>query len=152
LRCAGFGSKELLLRENTSFQECDDEAVHLRVSDTTASPLHQAMMADVIETSLDVPFDGPWVWKPYLRPVISLHVLREKQLAQFLQRSVNSAPRTKAVRARKKVRLEHRLQDILHRCLNYPVSHGRNFEGTKLPRLAWFRNEHSTNGARPIYT
>ena len=130
---AGIATDECAVRENACLEECDDQAVHLRVSDPAAYPIHQAMVADVVEAPFDVSLHDPLVWEP--RFPTFLEILGSQQHPKMLQRSVDRLSRSEAVRDGEEVRLEHRLQDVLQCCLNHPVFRGGNSQGAKLPAL-----------------
>ena len=55
-----------------------------------------------------------------------------------------------AIRDGEEIRLEYRLKDVLECCLNYPVLHGGNPQGAKLPWCADLRDEHSPHRRWPV--
>jgi hypothetical protein len=61
---AGIATEEGALRENAGVEERDEQAVHLGVGDPAAYPLHQTMVVDVVEASLDISLDDPLVREP----------------------------------------------------------------------------------------
>jgi hypothetical protein len=149
LRCAGGRPRQLLLGQDAGLQEGDEQPVHLQVGDPPANSIHQGMMVDVVEASFDVPLDGPLVWErsscfPPFLPGPQEHT-------QSLERPMDRLPWAKAVRDGKEIRLEDRLQDVLHGCLNDPVPHGGDSQGAKLPRLPWLRDPHSSHRHRPVH-
>jgi hypothetical protein len=62
LRDAAIAPDEIAFREDAGLEKCDDQAIHLRVVDPTAEAIHQAVMADVVEASLDVSLHHPLIW------------------------------------------------------------------------------------------
>jgi len=97
-------------------------------------PLHQLVVIDVIETALDIPLDDPLVGCP-LASAIFCRRSRTHAHADMLQGAVAASSGPKPVRHMPEASLEDRLQDILDRALNYAVTHGRDTEGSELPRL-----------------
>jgi hypothetical protein len=55
LRRASVTAHEVTFGEDACLEECNDQAVHLRIIDTSANSLHQAVMRDVVETPLISP-------------------------------------------------------------------------------------------------
>ena len=97
-------------------------------------PLHQLLVIDVVEAALDISFDDPLVGRP-LTPAIFCRRSRSHAHADMLQGAVAASPGSKPVRHMPEASLEDRPQDILDRALNYAVTHGRDTEGSELPRL-----------------
>jgi hypothetical protein len=148
LRRAGVAAEERALRENAGLEESDDQAVRLRVRDPPAHPLHQTVMVDVVEASLDVSLDDPLVREPTLRA--RLDGLGTKEQSKVLQRPVDRLAGPEAVRDGEEIRLEHGLQDVLECCLNDPILHRGNPQGAKLPWRAEFRDEHPPHRRWPV--
>src|SRR5262245_15686578 len=63
---------------------------------------------------------------------------------------MSALARPEAMRGRIEVRLEHRLEDVLQRCLHDPVAHRWDAEAAKLPRLSRFGDLHTSNWTRPV--
>ena len=79
------------------------------------------------------------------------HVMvRLAQLAQGLLRHQRAPPEPVAVRARKKIRLEDRIQHELRRHLHHPVSDRRNAQWSLLS--IGLRNVPAQGRARPVLT
>ena len=86
---------------------------HPSVRDASLDELHQLASRDASEVVADVGVQ---------HVVAALRTL----LAQGLERHRRAAPWPEAVRARKEIRLENRLQHQLRRHLHHPVSHRRD--------------------------
>src|ERR1700680_1514751 len=70
LRRPGIGAPELLLCQDSGFQELHQQSIHRPVGTVPPDPLHQQMMVDVIETALDIALDDPLI-----RDLVTLAVL-----------------------------------------------------------------------------
>jgi hypothetical protein len=99
LRCAGIAKKRTL--PSPGLEERDDEPVHLRIGDPAAHPLHQTMMADVVEASLDVSLDDPLIREPWF---LTLLVRLGTVATEDVPTPVNRLARSKAIRNRIEVR------------------------------------------------
>ena len=64
LRRAGITAEKGSLRQDAGLQERHDQPVHLGVANPSANQIHQAMMADVVEASLDISLHDPLVREP----------------------------------------------------------------------------------------
>ena len=53
LRRPGIGAPELLLCQGSGFQELHQQSIHRPVGTVPPDPLHQQMMVDVIEASIN---------------------------------------------------------------------------------------------------
>jgi len=140
-------SSSTFLASRGQDQICTQSA-DLRITNPTTQPHHQRVMVDVVEARLDVALDGPLVRESAFCFRSSLAGTQEA--SKMLQRSVSASARPEAVRGRIEVRLEHRLEDVLQRCLHDPVSHRRDAEAAKLPRLPHLRDHHSSDRAGPV--
>src|SRR5262249_4954599 len=103
----------------------------------------------VIQATFDVSLNGPLVRKPAFGPCARAKLNWVQQLFEVLKRSVYGLSGSEPIRDGIKIRLEHRLKDVLHRGLDYPVIHSGNPQGTKLPWLPRLRDEYSTCRFRP---
>jgi hypothetical protein len=104
-------------------------------------------MVDMIEAALDVTFDGP----RERQPLGSLPTVRNapaQSHLQICQSAVHAFAGPEAIGDGVEPRLEDRLQDVLHRCLDDPVFHGRNAQGSETPWFARLGDEHSSHRAR----
>ena len=128
---AGFARKNCSSARTPALRNATTSRFTFASADAAANPDHQRVMVDVVEACLDVPFDGPLVREP----AFGFRPARPSDAGAFevLQRSVDRLARPEAVRDGIEIRLENRLQDVLHRCLYDPVFHGGNAEGAKLP-------------------
>jgi hypothetical protein len=149
LGSAGICAGELIFRKNAGSQESSDESIHLRVSDAPAQPAHQLMVIDVIEAPLDVPLNGPLIREPVLA-FTRADGPRPQEHPKMLEGAVDSSAGAKAVRDRKEVCLEDRLQNALQRCLHDPIGDGGNAEGPILPGGTRLRDQHPSHGARSV--
>jgi hypothetical protein len=67
---SGIAAHEVAFAHDASLKECDDQPIDLRVGDPSAYSVHQTMMVDVIEASLDVSLDDPLIRQPWLPTVL----------------------------------------------------------------------------------
>ena len=148
LGSSGVRPEELLFGEDAGTEESCDQSRHLAVPDAPAEPVHERMVPDMIETSLDVSLDGPLIREPMLDPASVTHGSGAQQHPQMLQRSVDSAPGAEAVRDGEEVRLENRLQDALQRCLHDAIFDGGDAQGTVSPWSACLGDSHPPDRAR----
>ena len=128
------------IRQNSGLQELRDQPHHLAICDTGANPLHQLVVIDVVEAALDISFDDPLVGQP-LTPAIFCRCPRSHAHSDMLQGAVSASSGPEPVRHMPEASLEDRLQDILDRALNYAITHGRDTEGSELPRLTRLRDQ-----------
>ena len=107
LRGAGLGAHERTFGQNTRLQECSHESRHTPVRDTPPKACHDAVVIDVVEATLDVPFNDPLIWRT--GPIgFGLLTDRADRVPDMLQ-SITTCPfRAKAVRDGQEPRLEDR--------------------------------------------
>jgi hypothetical protein len=117
------GTADGLFGEDTCREEGRDQTQDPLVPDSSAHPVHQGPVVDLVEARRDVRFEHPLV-----RPIGRCEV------EDLGDRVLRPAPRPEAVRGRRKVRLEDRLEHQLERRLHNPVGGRRYPEATDLAR------------------
>jgi hypothetical protein len=140
LRSAFVCRQHEAVRQNSNLQELRDQPRDLTIGDASANPLHQLVVIDVVEAALDVSFDDPLVGCP-LASAIFCRCSRTHTHADMLQGAMAAPSGPKPVSHMPEASLEDRLQDILDRALNYAITHGRDTEGSELPRLTRLRDQ-----------
>ena len=122
LRGAGLAAPDrAVLGEDPGDQERLDQTQHALVRDSSAHPIHQRRVRDLIEARGDVALQHPLVGE-------------SAEVVNLLDRVLRSAHRAEAVAARLEVRLEDRLEDQLEAGLHDTVARGRNPQPPQLAR------------------
>ena len=134
LRRSVVRAQELILRQDTGFQEPSDQSDHLPVDHTLAQSIEEMMMAQIVETALDVTFYNPAVWQPAPMPVL-VSLTRLDGKANTLQGAVDAPPGSKPVGDIPELRLEDRLQEQFDRALDDAIFDCGNAQGSE---LSWF--------------
>jgi hypothetical protein len=110
---------DAILTENASSQERRHQPQDAPVSDPSAHPAHKSPVVDLIEAGADVRVHHPLIGAAGEEVDLSYCVL-------------GSSPGPKAIRARRKVRLEDRLEHELERSLHHPIPDGRDAKAAAL--------------------
>jgi hypothetical protein len=126
--------KDDTVRQDPGFQELAEQPRHLDITDARTYTLHQFVVIDVVETALDVAFDDPGIRRPLASAIFGF-CSRSHAHADMLQGAVAPPTGSEPVGDVPEIRLEDRLQKILHRALYDAVTHGRNAQGAEFP---WF--------------
>ena len=143
LRRPGISSEELILRQNAGFQELHEQSIHLAIPAVPTHPVHQQMVIDMIEATLDVAFDHPLVRGIVTFAVRVVPSSRSHCHPNMLQSAVTSSTRSKTVRDVPEPRFDYRLQKLFDRALHHAVGDRRNPQRSELPRFAYLGNELS---------
>jgi hypothetical protein len=99
-----------------------------------AQSIEEMMMAQIVETALDVTFYNPAVWQPAPMPVL-VSLTRLDGKANTLQGAVDAPPGSKPVGDIPELRLEDRLQEQFDRALDDAIFDCGNAQGSE---LSWF--------------
>jgi site-specific DNA recombinase len=113
LRCARDHARDHAVFHHPGFEPLPQQLEHPPIRDALRHELEQLLVVDAAEVVAEVGVE---------------HVMASlrTQLAQGLQRHRRAPLRPEAVRARKEIRLEDRLQQKLRRHLDHPVSYRRD--------------------------
>ena len=110
---------DAILTEDAGLQERRHQRQHAPVSDPSTHPAHQGPVVDLIEAGRDVRVDHPLI-------------RAAGEVVNLGDRVLGPAPGTEAVRVRREIRLEDRLQHELERSLDHPVPDGRDAQPATL--------------------
>jgi len=149
LRSSGLGAHQSALGQNARFQEGPHQSCHPPVSNAPTQARHDMVVIDVVEASLDVPFNDPLIGRT--GPIgFGLLPGRSDRVADMLQCIATGPFRAEAIRDGQELRLEDRLQQLQERGLNHAILHRRHTERPEQARLATLRNHHAPHRARAI--
>jgi hypothetical protein len=103
LGCADLVADNGSLRKDVGLQERDDESIHFGVENPPANPLHQTVVADVVEACPNIAFDGPWVCEPLVAWIVAV-LARLEELTKRFQRAMRASARGSALQDKRRLR------------------------------------------------
>src|SRR5262249_34624118 len=125
------------------FQEGEHEPQDFVILDAASNSIHQHVMIDGIEATLDTPLDTMISRRGPSRCWVQL-------VTHTRERVMGASAGPEAVRDRIEVRLENRLQYQLECHLDQSVFERRDTQRAEFPRLARLRDQSLPDGLRPV--
>jgi len=133
----------LFFRQNSGFQELNEQSIHFPVDAVPSHPIHQQVVIDIVETALDIAFNDPLIGDIVTFAVRFACAPRPHCHTDVFERAMTSPSWPKAIRDMPESRFQDWFQKLFDRALNDTVGDRRNPQGSELPRFALFWNKLS---------
>ena len=128
-----------------------DEPYDLMVSTAATDSFQNLMLREIIEATLDIALNNPWVGigVPF---TVFCHIRGRECSPDMFQRSVTTPSGPEAIRYLKESGFKERLDDLLDGTGNYSVFYRWHPERSELPRFATLGYPHPSGRRRNVGT